>query len=388
MRSLLPLVVLVGCVSQGGKDVPPVKAGSGVAVDQGSQTVSVDSTQVPLVPVCGAGQYVRRTAAGSWECALPDWNTLQSKPDRFPPSAHTHVSADVSDFASGAAAAMGVQANSNPMNHPRYTDLEAAAAMGAKGNTNPMNHDRYTDTEAGAAAVAAMGPKANSNPMNHDRYSDAEAMAAMGAKANSNPMNHDRYSDAEAVAALGKISGNIGIGTSVPGAKLDVEGNVKIADGTQGAGKVLTSDATGLASWQATPIEIPSGAVMYFNLPSCPPGWTDLAAAHGRYLVGVTDGGVVAAEVGTQLNDQENRAAGQHTHGITDPGHVHPYINNGYVQAYCGTSYCQTEYGTNQLTGVAQQLNGNPGTGITVNAYGTVAGTNAPYVQLLVCEKN
>lgn len=33
-------------------------------------------------------------------------------------------------------------------------------------------------------------------------------------------------------------------------ARLHVEGNVKIEDGTQGAGKVLTSDANGLASWQ------------------------------------------------------------------------------------------------------------------------------------------
>jgi hypothetical protein len=42
---------------------------------------------------------------------------------------------------------------------------------------------------------------------------------------------------------------NIGIGNNNPTAKLDVAGNVKISDGTQGAGKVLTSDANGLATW-------------------------------------------------------------------------------------------------------------------------------------------
>ena len=42
----------------------------------------------------------------------------------------------------------------------------------------------------------------------------------------------------------------IGIGAVVPTAKLDVAGNVKIVDGTQGTGKILTSDADGLASWQ------------------------------------------------------------------------------------------------------------------------------------------
>ena len=45
-------------------------------------------------------------------------------------------------------------------------------------------------------------------------------------------------------------TGNIGIGTLTPDTKLHVEGAVKIADGTQAAGKILTSDANGLASWQ------------------------------------------------------------------------------------------------------------------------------------------
>jgi len=45
-------------------------------------------------------------------------------------------------------------------------------------------------------------------------------------------------------------NGNVGIGTAAPAARLEVAGNVKVTDGTQGAGKVLTSDGNGLASWQ------------------------------------------------------------------------------------------------------------------------------------------
>lgn len=48
----------------------------------------------------------------------------------------------------------------------------------------------------------------------------------------------------------GYFLGNLGLGVQTAAAKLDVAGAVKIADGTQGAGKVLTSDANGLASWQ------------------------------------------------------------------------------------------------------------------------------------------
>src|SRR5258706_434449 len=52
-----------------------------------------------------------------------------------------------------------------------------------------------------------------------------------------------------------KGNGNVGIGTITPTSKLEVNGSMKITDGTQGAGKILVSDATGLASWQA-----PSGS--------------------------------------------------------------------------------------------------------------------------------
>lgn len=45
-------------------------------------------------------------------------------------------------------------------------------------------------------------------------------------------------------------NGNVGIGTTNPTAKLHINGSLRLVDGTQGAGKVLTSDASGNASWQ------------------------------------------------------------------------------------------------------------------------------------------
>ncbi|MEE3226058.1 MAG: hypothetical protein VX253_09085, partial [Bacteroidota bacterium] len=53
--------------------------------------------------------------------------------------------------------------------------------------------------------------------------------------------------------ALGDETGNIrvGIGTNSPSRNLHVKGNLRIEDGTQSAGRVLTSDANGNASWQS-----------------------------------------------------------------------------------------------------------------------------------------
>jgi len=73
-------------------------------------------------------------------------------------------------------------------------------------------------------------------------------------------MGFNNLTNATAIGAYARVNqsnslilgnnANIGIGTSAPSAKLEVVGDVKIVDGTQGAGKVLTSDANGLASWQ------------------------------------------------------------------------------------------------------------------------------------------
>lgn len=53
----------------------------------------------------------------------------------------------------------------------------------------------------------------------------------------------------------------VGIGTNTPDERLHINGSIKIVDGTQAAGRVLTSDANGRATWT-----IPSGSRAYADV--------------------------------------------------------------------------------------------------------------------------
>lgn len=55
--------------------------------------------------------------------------------------------------------------------------------------------------------------------------------------------------------------GNIGIGTSTPGTKLDVNGSIKMTDGNQTNGKAMISDASGVATWKSSPPAITFGGL-------------------------------------------------------------------------------------------------------------------------------
>ncbi len=173
-------------------------------------------------------------------------------------------------------------------------------------------------------------------------------------------------------------AGNVGIGTSTPSYKVHVSGGDVYTSGYARGGTQVCIGSDCKSDWFG---DAPSGSVAFFNLSACPSGWTELTSARGRYIVGLPAGGTLGATVGTALSNQENRPVGQHTHEVNDPGHTH-FTNFGLASG--GWMYGN---GTHSFTPPSEGT-GYSYTGITVNSTGTVAGTNAPYIQLLVCQKN
>jgi len=247
--------------------------------------------------------------------------------------------------------------------------------------------------------------------------------------------------------ALGLLGQQVMVPRPASGATFEFVDQVKISGGVPGAGKVLTSDANGLATWETAPADgsvtsaklaadavtsvkiadgavttvkladdsvtrsklaadsctdgqilklnasgewvcaveggggVPSTAVMFFNNTACPSGWTAISAAQGRYLVGLPTSGTLAGTTGTALTNGENRSVGQHNHSITDPGHTHTFLHRTDTGCFAGCS------GFAWIETLSMDSGSSP-TGISVNLSGSTAGTNAPYIQFLVCQKD
>ena len=86
---------------------------------------------------------------------------------------------------------------------------------------------------------------------------------------------------------------NVGIGTAIPGSKLEVNGQIKITGGNPGNGKILTSDPNGLASWQSYNLLSGTGNVNYLVK------WTTAGLVIGNSLF--TDNGT-SASINTNPN--------------------------------------------------------------------------------------
>ncbi|MBI4545056.1 MAG: hypothetical protein HY703_07675 [Gemmatimonadetes bacterium] len=139
-------------------------------------------------------------------------------------------------------------------------------------------------------------------------------------------------------------------------------------------------------------LDVQAGAVVFFNLTACPAGWSALDAARGRYLVGVPAGGTVGGTAGEALSNQESRSTGTHSHVVTDPGHNHAATTNwGWEKTTPSGTTRRALFDFKPADAIGKPdlaALASASTGITVASAGSVAGTNAPYLQLLACQKS
>jgi microcystin-dependent protein len=199
-------------------------------------------------------------------------------------------------------------------------------------------------------------------------------------------------------------------------------GYVKITGGTPGAGKVLTSDADGLASW-ATPVQqILTGSITSFAGVNLPPssgylicdgsavsretyanlfsvistiygsgdGSTtfNLPDLRGRTIIGTGQGGgltnrplgTIGGEEAHTLTQEEMPS---HNHGVTDPGHRH--LSNVNVQRNnVGAAYYSISGGEVVAGNNYSDYTGGATTGITINSMGNSQphNTMSPFISL------
>ncbi len=117
-----------------------------------------------------------------------------------------------------------------------------------------------------------------------------------------------------------------------------------------------------------------AGTIIYFNGTTCPSGWTELTSARGRYIIGLPSSGTLAGVAGTALTNLENRNLGTHTHSASavNSNHTHTLTSGG---------------GTIRGTGSGYFTAGGDTVVVSISALGLPAGTPAPYIQFLVCQK-
>ncbi len=156
--------------------------------------------------------------------------------------------------------AIGLGRNANANNNQGIAIGESAAsgnqaiALGYEANANAFRalaiglESVASNNEASAFGFKSQATGFQSSAIGHSANASGQNSTAIGHGASTNQAN---------AIVLGNtlddsnFSGTkIGMGTTTPTARLHVDGNFRLVDGTEGLNKVLTSDANGNASWQ------------------------------------------------------------------------------------------------------------------------------------------
>jgi hypothetical protein len=213
---------------------------------------------------------------------------------------------------------------------------------------------------AGSQWNSATGPVSMSGGLQLNSYAN-----------NANPsvsklsflVGSDNGTPAELMSLLS--TGHLGIGTTAPSSALEVAGQVKITGGVPGAGKVLTSDAAGLASWAAAPAGSVSG----------------LSAASGTGTIDNTN----YAQAWNWSTASTESPMTMSANGLTTGSLLNVTSSSGTLNSTNGLLNVANTGASTAGTVARIQSNSAAGSGFTVLANGNVGiGTTAPAAPLHV----
>ena len=129
------------------------------------------------------------------------------------------------------------------------------------GNTSPYGPLSFSNSDGDKVVlkysgnpnnVTGLGTLGNKLVISGGDYFDSSNGIVLGYGSSSNGI--------ATVMSVTPSPGRVGINQTLPSATLDVNGTFKLTDGTQGADKVLTSDANGNASWMNLPSAVACSA--------------------------------------------------------------------------------------------------------------------------------
>ncbi|SDX51707.1 hypothetical protein SAMN05444411_106121 [Lutibacter oricola] len=145
-----------------------------------------------------------------------------------------------------AGVAIGFKTQANNQN----STVVGSGAQGNANNTTVYGYRAVINTSAQNSTAIGANASVSANGQNSNAIGYNAKVNASGYVTNATAIGTNAEATKSNTLILGN-NANIGIGTSDPTEKLQVNGSVKIVDGTEGDGKVLTSDSNGKASWKS-----------------------------------------------------------------------------------------------------------------------------------------
>jgi microcystin-dependent protein len=186
--------------------------------------------------------------------------------------------------------------------------------------------------------------------------------------------------------------------SSWPRTKLGAAPYAIEAERATAAGGALAAQLAQLTqATQQAATAIPAGAVMAFDLGACPTGWTELAEAQGRTIVGAQAraAGGLSARPARSTGGAEAVALSAdqlpaHKHTLVDRGHVHPPSTGATFVTGGSPGQGPANISQTGVSFVVTGVTGSATTGIEMESAGggQPFAVMPPYLALLYCRKN